>query len=146
MRALSSAYLMKLGWWMVNAPNRLWARVFSFKYYGGRELLYPQTSTLAERASNGWRGILDQLYFVRETVGMAMGDNCATRFYSTLGWIISRPHICNAICAPNQIGKACAWLLEWPRGMEVGWVCIISPSPNVGANCFDWAHGGRSGR
>ncbi|KAJ8432358.1 hypothetical protein Cgig2_014977 [Carnegiea gigantea] len=63
MRALSSSYLMK--------------RV-------GRELLYPQTSTLAARASNGWRGILEQLYFVKETVGMAVGDDCAMRFCSTL--------------------------------------------------------------
>jgi len=35
MRTLNKASLMKLGWRIVLEPNKVWARVLAFKYFGG---------------------------------------------------------------------------------------------------------------
>ena len=42
MRALNAAFLMKLWLQIVIKPDKVWARVSTFKYCGGKGLLYSQ--------------------------------------------------------------------------------------------------------
>ncbi|KAJ8432691.1 hypothetical protein Cgig2_016364 [Carnegiea gigantea] len=81
MRALNAASLMKLRWRMVLEPDKIWARVLSFKYCRGGNLLHTHTPPSVPRHSNTWRGNLEQRRYIEEHAGKALRDGRAARFW-----------------------------------------------------------------
>ncbi|KAJ8437286.1 hypothetical protein Cgig2_010111 [Carnegiea gigantea] len=81
MRDLNAALLMKIGWRLITGPDEPWARVLRHKHCQGRELFHPLNKTLAPNMSNMWRGAAENLGNLRNAMGMAVGDGCATRFW-----------------------------------------------------------------
>jgi len=84
MKALNEASLIKLGWRMVSEPNKMWARVLSYKYFGGNNPLHaqePPPTTYVPWQSSAWRGLVENFRQVRKHIGMAVDDGRTMRFW-----------------------------------------------------------------
>lgn len=87
-RQANSAFLTKLGWRVLTEPNALWSRVLRHKYCKGRcdiDMFTPTTNM-----SNVWRGITDNVQWLKKGTSTAIGNGRHTLFWDHL-WVTDIP-------------------------------------------------------
>ena len=88
MRQLNSAFLVKMGWRMMNEMESLWARVIHHKDHRG-ELDLHKISIRANTLSV-WRGILENWEILNNGIGYPFVDGQETLFWRHL-WVGEQP-------------------------------------------------------
>ena len=88
MRQMNTAFMMKLGWRVLNEQESLWSRVLRSKYCKGRcdmEMFQEKTNV-----SNAWQGILSSVKFLRQGIRQEVGNGTQTLFWHH-NWVMNKP-------------------------------------------------------
>ncbi|KAF7801547.1 putative ribonuclease H protein At1g65750 family [Senna tora] len=141
-REQNKAFMVKLGWGLINQKDALWARVLRAKYKCGDDLI--PVIDRKNSASRLWKGIADAWKYVQDGMVWRLGDGRKVRFWSD-PWLPNGNGLCSYALGPlsasdlamvvaDFVSPSGAW--EWSRfdfllPIEVCNLIAVVPPPSI---------------